>query len=188
MKPRFAACLLVLLLCAAPLVRGQSSDLDLSLHARSQATAADIGLPVYPGAKLYRPPNDSGKKDNDSSLDMGLAFGDFHFSLIVVGYETSDSPDQVLRFYRKPLARYGEVLECDRGKAVGKVTVTASGLTCSDKHGDVEVNGSGDSSDDRELRAGSPHKFRVVGIDESHNGKTHFALVYLQLPRDKKPE
>lgn len=189
MKHRLAVSLLALLLCTAPLVRGQSSDLDLSLHARSQATAADIGLPMYPGAKLYRPPSDTGKKNNDSSLDMGFAFGDVHFSLIVVGYETSDSPDQVLNFYRKPLARYGQVLECDYGKAVGKIAVTDKGLTCSEKHGGhVEVNGSGDSSDDLELRAGSPHKFRIVGIDRSHNGKTHFSLVYLELPRDKKPE
>lgn len=167
----------------------QNSDVNLSLHAKSQATAADIGLPVYPGATLYRAPDDAGKKDNDSSLDIGFALGDFHLSVIVVSYETSASPMQILDFYRKPLSKYGEVLECNDGKPVGKLTVTETGLKCAGEHGGhLQVNGSANSSDDHELRAGSPHKYRIVGIDESHSGMTRFGLVYLELPKDKKAE
>ena len=69
---------------------------------------------------------------------------------------------------------------------VGKLTITDSGLTCANEHGNhVQVNGSGNSSDDHELRAGTPHKYRIVGIDDSKDGKTKFALVYLELPKDK---
>jgi hypothetical protein len=165
---------------------GQDSGLNLAVHANSHATATDVGLPAYPGATLYRQPDDKGKQDNDSSLDMGFTFGDFHFSILAVSYETSDSPTRVLAFYRKPLSRYGEVLECDHGKPVGKLTTTSTGLTCSNDHGGhVQVNSSANSSDDHELRAGSPHKYRIVGIDESRAGKTHFGLVYLELPKDK---
>jgi len=39
-----------------------------------------------------------------------------------------------LAFYRKPLSRYGEVLECDQSKPVGSHIVTRDGLTCSDEH------------------------------------------------------
>lgn len=173
---------------AAAQAQAQDKDkgLDLSLHAKSQAKAADIGLPAYPGAIPYKLGGESGDKDNDSSLDMGFAFGDFRLSVIVAGFETSDSPERVLEFYRKPLSKYGEVLECDHGKPVGKRTATDTGLTCSAEHGGhVQVNGSRNSSDDHELRAGSPHKYRVVGIDDAKPGKTHFALVYLELPRDK---
>ena len=171
---------------------GQDSDsshdskLNLALHANSQATAVDVGLPAYPGAALYRQPDDKGKQDNDSSLDMGFTFGDFHFSVVAVSYETGDSPEKVLAFYRKPLSRYGEVLECDHGKPVGELTITNTGLTCSNDHGGhVRVNTSENSSEDHELRAGTPHKYRMVGIDDSHAGKTHFGLVYLELPKDK---
>lgn len=161
--------------------KNKNDDFNLSLHASGHATAADVGLPAYPGAVPYK-----SEKDSDSSLDAGLSFGNFHLSLIVEGYETSDSPDQVLKFYRKPLSRYGEVLECDHGKPVGKLTMTDTGLTCSDQHGGhVNVNGSGSSSDDLELRAGSPHKYRMVAIDDTKPGKTHFALVYLESPRDQ---
>ena len=173
-------------MCLAQDSSGKDSDLNLALHANSHATAADVGLPKYPGATPYRVGGAGGDKDNDSSLDMGLAFGDFHLSVIVASYETSDSPEKVLVFYRKPLSKYGEVLECDHGKPVGKLTITDSGLTCANEHGNhVQVNGSGNSSDDHELRAGSPHKYRIVGIDDSKAGSTHFGLVYLELPKSK---
>jgi endonuclease YncB( thermonuclease family) len=162
------------------------SGLNLALHANSHATAADIGLPEYPGAKLYKDPNN---KDNDSSADIGLTFGDFHFRVQAVSYVTGDSPEQVLAFYRKPLSHYGEVLECDHGKPVGKLTTTDTGLTCSDEHGGhVQVNGSANSSDDHELRVGTPHKYRIVGIDEPKAGQTKFGLVYLELPKDKNKQ
>jgi hypothetical protein len=40
------------------------------------------------------------------------------------------------------------------------------------------------------LRAGTPHQYRVVGIDKSQPGSTHFGLVYVDLPKDstKKAE
>lgn len=165
----------------------KDSGLNLSLHANSHASAADIGLPAYPGAFPYKVGGERGNKDNDSSLDMGLVLGDFHLSVVVAGYETGDSPEQVLKFYRKALSHYGEVLECDHGNPIGKLTMTDTGLTCSSDHdggGHVQVNGSGNSANDHELRAGSPHKYRVAGIDDVTAGKTHFALVYLELPKD----
>jgi hypothetical protein len=154
---------------------GQDSGVNLALHANSHTSAADIGLPQYPGATLYK---DDG---NDSGADLGLTAGDFHFALLAVNYVTSDPAARVLSFYRKPLSRYGEVLECDHGKPVGAVTVTRSGLTC----GQVE-NGNKNSDTDHEIRAGSPHQFRIVGIDDSHPGSTRFGLVYLDLPKDTK--
>jgi hypothetical protein len=153
---------------------GQDSGVNLALHANSHATAADIGLPVYPGATLYK---DSG---NDSGADLGLTAGDFHFALLAVNYVTSDSAAQVFGFYRKPLSRYGEVLECDHGKPVGTLTVTRSGLTC----GEAQASGNTNSSTDHEIRAGSSHQYRIVGIDESHPGSTRFGLVYLDLPKN----
>ena len=169
------ALLAAVLFCSSTTSFGQNSDADVELHANSHASATGIGLPVYPGATLYK------EKGDDSGGDLGLSFGDFHFSLMAVNYVTKDSPEQVLNFYRKPLSHYGQVLECDHGKPVGSLTVTRSGLTCDQK-------GSGNkdsySSTNREIRAGSPHKFRIVGIDEPHAGSTRFALVYLELPKD----
>jgi len=159
----------------------QDSGFSLDLHANSHATAKDIGLPLYPGATPWK------ESDNDSAANLGVGLNSFHFSLLVAQFSTADSPARVLEYYRKPLARYGEVLECDKGKPVGSLTVTRSGLTCSDnKGGQIKVNGSGDSSSDHELRAGTPLRYRVVGISDSKDGQTHFGLVYLELPKDSK--
>lgn len=175
-----AAALMAAGVCAGP--RGgfaQDSDFNLNVHANSHATAKDIGLPEYPGARLYRD-----KDDDSSSADLGMVLNSFHFSVQAVSYVTTDSPERVLAFYRKPLAKYGEVLECDHGKPVGALTVTKTGLTCGDhQHGQVNVNGTGD--DDRELRAGTPQALRIVGIDSSEAGKTKFGLVSLVLPKDE---
>ena len=147
----------------------QNSDFNLNVHANSHATAKDIGLPVYPGATLFK------DKDSDSSsADLGLVLNSFHFKLQAVSFVTTDAPKQVLEFYRRPLAKYGQVLECNHGKPVGSLTVTKSGLTC------------GDGSDrDVELRAGRPEQFRIVGIDGTEAGKTKFGLVALVLPKDE---
>ncbi|HEY1731454.1 MAG TPA: hypothetical protein VGG15_06885 [Terriglobales bacterium] len=164
------------LLCFAASLAAQNSGMEL--HANSKATAADIGLPVYQGASLYK------DKDNDGSVDLGYTFGDSQFKLKAVDYVTSDAADQVLSFYRKPLAKYGEVLECNDGKPVGKLTTTRSGLTCSDEEkGKVQVNGYSGSKG-HELRAGDPHQYRVVGIDKTESKSTRFGLVYVLLPKD----
>ena len=156
---------------------GQNSDFNLDVHANSHATAKDIGLPAYPGATPFK------NKDSDSSADVLFLLNSFHFSVKAASFETADSPLQVLGFYRKPLEKYGEVLECDHGKPVGSLTRTKSGLTCGDsKGGHMTVNG---SDSDHELRAGTPEQFWLVGIDSTENGKTKFGLVALVLPKDE---
>jgi hypothetical protein len=172
------AAAVALLAMGGSLARAQDGDFKLDLHANGHATAQAIGLPEYPGAKPYK------EKDDDSgSADLGMVLNSFHFQLQVASYLTPDSADRVLDFYRKPLRRYGEVLECDHGKPVGALKETRSGLTCGDK-GHVQINGSADSSTDHELRAGTPEKFRIVAIDSGAGGPTKFGLVYLELPKD----
>ena|SRR5579863_2484622 len=156
---------------------GQNSDFNLDVHANSHATAKEIGLPAYPGAMPFK------DKDSDSSsADLLFLLNSFHFSIKAAKFVTADSPDRVLGFYRKPLAKFGEVLECNHGKPVGSLTMAKSGLTCGDhKSGRMTVNGS-DSG--HELRAGKPEQFWIVGIDDAENGKTKFGLAALVLPRD----
>jgi hypothetical protein len=173
-SPSGALLAAIVFFCASATSLAQNSGVDLALHANSNASAVKIGLPAYPGAAFYK------DADNDSAADLGLTINEFHFSLLAANYETSDSPEKVLSFYRKPLSRYGEVLECNQGSAVGSLKVTRSGLRC----GQGQGNGNTNSSTDHELRAGSPNQFRIVGIDESHPGATRFGLVYLELPKE----
>src|ERR1700677_3234299 len=99
----------------------QSADFNLNVHANTHATAKDIGLPIYPGATPFK------DKDSDSSsADLGFLLNSFHISVKAVSFVTTDSPEHVLDFYRKPLARFGEVLECSHGKPVGSLTIAKS--------------------------------------------------------------
>ena len=185
---RFRACPAVVLFIAALLCGGaasfaQNSDFNLAIHASDRGTAAEIGLPAYPGAAL-----DKGT-DNSSAADLGFAYGDTHFRLVVAKYVTADSPERVLAFYRKPLSQYGDVLECNQGKPVGALSATHGGLTCSDQEdGNATSNGNIDFSGHHDLRSGSPRRFRIVGIDESNSKSTRFVLVYIELPKDKDQE
>ena len=165
-----------IVLCGGTAVFAQSSG-DIELHANKNVTAASIGLPEFPGARS------SHGAHEDSTADLGLTFGDFHFRLLVSKYVTRASPQQVLEFYRKPLARYGEVLECDHGLAVGSLKVASSGLTCSDTQG-YHSHSSGESNDSHELRSGTPRHFRMVGIDDGQTDETHFSLLLIELPKN----
>ena len=179
---------LTVLLClaGATMAHAQDSSGGFELHANGNVTAAEIGLPAYPGATLYKNPK------SDGAIDMGFTFGATHFRLVVASYVTGASPEKIFDFYRKPLARYGEVLECDHGKPVGAVKVAKGGLTCSDsgaghaeEGGHLQVDGGVDSSSDHELRAGTPHHFRIVGIGEKQGDSIRFGLVEVELPKDE---
>ena len=143
------------------------------VHVSSDdTTAADIGLPVYPGAKM------SQRKDGDKSADIHLGFGDWQFRLKVAKYESSDPPDKILAFYKKALGRYGDVIECSGRTPVGTPTVTREGLTCDDSGNSHEVKIDSPQS----LKAGSKHHQHIMGIEKNDGVDTVFSLVEIDLP------
>jgi len=145
------------------------------LHVTSDSTtAADVGLPVYPGAKL----STKDDKDGKDSADIHFGFGDWQFRLKVVKYQTSDSEDQVLGFYKKALGRYGDVIQCSGHNPVGSPTVTSEGLTCDDSGKTNQVNLDLHQS----LKAGSKHHQHIVGIEKTDGPGTVFSLVEIDLP------
>jgi len=145
------------------------------LHVRGDETsAADVGLPAYPGAHV------APDKDGDKSADVHLAFGEWQLRVKVVTYDTDDPQDRVIAFYQKALGRYGDVIRCHGKEPVGMPTVTREGLTCSDDKGNSQAHVSDDSS--LSLKAGSRHHQHIVGIEKSSGPGTRFSLVELQLP------
>jgi len=145
----------------------------------NQTTAADLGLPVYPGAETVS--ND----DKHKSADVHLGFGEWELRVRAVSYATPDSQDKVLAFYKKALGRYGDVITCQGNNPVGTPVTTSEGLTCSDDKGNnVKIDRSdyGSSKNGLELKAGSKRHQHIVGFEEPKDGKTRFALVALDLP------
>jgi len=147
-----------------------------------QTSAADLGLPAYPGAEIV---NDEG--DKHQSADVHLGFGEWQLRVRAVQYATADSPDKVQAFYKKELTHYGDVLTCHNHQPVGTPKMTSQGLTCEDdeKNTKIEINGhkSGMNSDaEVQLKVGSKRHQKIVGIENPKSGKTRFALVVLDLP------
>jgi hypothetical protein len=146
-----------------------------------QTTAADLGLPVYPGAELI--------KDDDShkSADVRMGFGEWQLRVRAVTYGTPDNQEQVQAFYKKALGRYGEVLTCEGNQALGSPSETTEGLTCNDsKRVQADAGDFHTGAGSLELKAGSEHHQHIVGFESPAHGQTRFALVALDLPNIDK--
>ncbi len=149
------------------------------VHVRSdQTTAADLGLPVYPGAQLT---TDS---EGDKSADVRLGFGQWQLHVEVVTYTTRDPQTKVIAFYKGAMGRFGDVIACQGNKAEGTPSVTSEGLTCNEDHKQVHVNGVDLNDDDSgfTLRAGSKRHQHIFVLKSSGEG-TRYSLVELELPQ-----
>jgi hypothetical protein len=150
----------------------------------NQTSAADLGLPVYPGASQVS------DDDKHKSADVHLGFGEWELRVRAVSYGTVDSEDKVTAFYKKALGRYGDVITCQGHSPVGAPAETSEGLTCSDdsNHSSVKIDHKdyGTSEDSLELKAGSKRHQHIVGFENPKGGQTRFALVALDLPGTEK--
>jgi hypothetical protein len=146
-----------------------------------QVSAADLGLPTYPGSEVVK------DKDGNKSADVHMGFGEWQLRVRAVSYSSTDSQDKVVAFYKKALARYGDVITCQGNAPVGTPTTTGEGLNCADSghQSHFQFNGKPngiDMSGDLQLKAGSKRHQHIVGFDASKGTETRFALVALDLP------
>jgi hypothetical protein len=168
-------------ICAAVIIapvaaQDQEKDKNLDvrspmgdLHVGKDADALKAGLPVYPGARPQ-------SRDNNDPVNLALSTDSFGMKLIVAKYETDDSAEKVLAFYRDKMKKYGKVLECHN-------TGDKSDFNSDDDHeGSKVLKCEGDNSGPvRELKVGTEDNARIVAIEDPQNGKrTAFAIVYLR--------
>ncbi len=83
----------------------------------AEASAKDVGLPLYPGSVRHKDKND----DMDGA-NFGLWGGGSGFKLVVLKMESGDSAEKVANFYKKALAKYGKVLDCSNPVAASQDT------------------------------------------------------------------
>jgi hypothetical protein len=140
---------------------------------KDQTSAAELGLPAYPGAVTDT------ANDGNRSAKVDMGFGSFKLRVRVAHYRSADDRDQVLAFYRKALSQYGNVIECVGGKPVGPLSATREGLTCD--HSDHD-HATSHSSDDLQLKAGSARHQHIVTFGDGSSSPTQFTLIALDLP------
>ncbi|MGH9689103.1 MAG: hypothetical protein ACRD5K_18690 [Candidatus Acidiferrales bacterium] len=142
-------------------LRSAQDDHGAGIVFSKRAGAADVGLPIYPGAKPYKDPS------GDRDARLGAWGGGFGFRVAVVQLESGDGPSKIARYYKKALAKYGPVLDCTKGGATHADSSHA--LTCDVEHAkDSEIV----------IEAGTKENERIVEVDAKGSGST-FALVYL---------
>ncbi len=153
---------------------GSGKDGSAGVIVSSEASAKELGLPLYPGAKPHK---DEG---NDSAAaQLGLWGSSFGFKLVVLKMESNDSPDKISAFYRKALAKYGDVLDCSASSPArdNKETRKASNqLKCDDDRPE---------SGKMVFKAGTKQKQHVVGIQPNGRGSL-FQLVYVEVRGEDK--
>jgi hypothetical protein len=158
---------------------GKDKDVDIrtplgsiSVH-KDSSDAKETGLSLYPGAQLKKD-----FEDHEGSANVNISSPLFGIKVVAVKYQSDDSPEKVLAFYKKDMARYGNVVTC------------TGGFDMSFHHHDRDMEVTCDSrggSDHRyqeELKVGTENNQRVVAIKPNGNG-SEFALVYVRASDEK---
>ena len=132
-----------------------------SLAARTGEKAGDTGLPVYPGSQPSR--NETGDDPERANVAIGTPW--FGLRVVAAEYESRDSAEQVLAYYRPILQTFGAVTECQ-----GDVDF---------KNGRPVCGGVG-ASREIQLVVGTEEHHRMVSVHPRGDGST-FALVSIQM-------
>jgi hypothetical protein len=148
--------------------QGEKDQSGAGIVISAQATAKEVGLPLYPGAKPHKD-----EKEDSPATQLGLWGGSFGFKLVVLKMESNDSPDKIAAYYQKALAKYGTVLNCtDPSKST-----TDKNKSTSPKQVDC-----GDDKPDAGgmlFKAGTKEKQHIVGVKPNGSG-TVFQLLYIE--------
>lgn len=130
------------------------------LSVRTNVTASETGLPLYPGAKAL-----SDDEEDGGSADVNIGTSLIGIRVIAAKFESADAPAAVIDFYKDKLKTYGEVKECR-----GDYDFEGEQAVCKDKAGSGEI----------QLVTGTEEHHRVVSVKERGTG-SEFAVVYIQI-------
>src|SRR6202789_2805283 len=87
--------------------QSDSGNFSAGINLGKDASAKDVGVPLYPGSHRHQ---DS--KDDSSALNLGLWGGSSGFKMAMLKMDSTDSPDKIAAFYRRAFSKYGKVLTC----------------------------------------------------------------------------
>jgi hypothetical protein len=158
---------------------GQSSDGNFSagINLGKDASAKDVGLPLYPGSRRRK---DS--SDDSSALNMGLWGGSSGFKMALLKMESTDGPEKIAAFYRKALAKYGKVLTCGASGRASDAPANSDSQNSKDTSNSSQQLDCNNDKPDKgglELKAGTKENQHIVGITTEGN-LTTFTLIYIE--------
>lgn len=151
---------------------GQDKQVDIrsplgGIHVSKGVNPEDVGIVVYPGATL----KEKGDGD-DKSANVNLSGFGYGLKVVALEYESKDSSDKLVAFYKDRLKKYGNVLVCH----TAGMNVNA-GIR---KHDDSnELTCEGDTGHNVELKVGTRDDQHIVAIESAGSG-SNFSLVYVR--------
>ena len=157
---------------------GEDKKVDIEtpvggLHVSKNADVRDVGLPVYPGARVKQK-NDNGEA---KSANVNISSNFFGLKVVAIEYESDDPPEKLITYYTDQLKKYGTVLECHGSSNDGDVDVNSHHSKDSNKL-KCEGNNTGNKV---ELKVGTEENQHIVAVQPAEKGKgSTFALVYVQ--------
>jgi len=157
---------------------GKSKNVDIEtpvggLHVRNDADANDIGIAVYPGARL----KEKNQEGEQKSANVNVSLGAFGVKVLAMEYLTEDSPEKVAAYYKDQLKKFGSVLECRSNHHGADMSFHGD-----DKESDLLKCEGENKGSIVELKTGTRHNQHLVSIEPADNGKgTDFGLVYIRL-------
>jgi hypothetical protein len=154
---------------------GEDKQVDIStpvggIHVSKGANVADVGLPVYPGARLKQ--NDSNGSDKSANVNIsGFGFG---LKVVALEYESDDAPAKLVSYYQEQLKKYGNVLVCHTSHFDVNADIKHHHNDDSDE---LTCNGSNGSN--VELKVGTKQNQHIVAVEPEGKG-SDFSLVYVR--------
>jgi hypothetical protein len=153
---------------------GQDKQVDIStpmggIHVSKGANVADTGLTVYPGAR----PKQKDSDGSDKSANVNISGFGYGLKVVALEYESDDSPEKLVSFYKDQLKKYGDVLVChtshlDVDSDIKDSDHASHNLTCK-----------GSSGTNTELKVGTKENQHIVAVQSDGKGSS-FSLVYVR--------
>lgn len=138
------------------------------IHVSKDADLADIGLALYPGARLKQKDSDG----SDKSANVNISGFGYGVKVVAVEFESDDAPDKLVAYYKDQLKKYGSVLECH----------TSGHLDVDMKVGDDQkrvLACVGEKGNNVELKVGTRENQHIVAVEPQGKGSS-FSLVYVR--------
>jgi protein involved in sex pheromone biosynthesis len=154
---------------------GDDKQVDINspiggIHVSKQATAEDTGLPVYPGARL----KEKGSDGDNKSANVNISGFGYGLRVVALEYESNDTTDKIIAYYKDQLKRYGTVLVCHTKDFDANMD-----LKDSDHEGSHPLTCEGSSGNNIELKVGTKENQHLVSIKQEGKGSS-FALVFIR--------
>lgn len=153
---------------------GEDKKVDIStpiggIHVSKGANPDDVGVAIYPGARLKQEDSDG----SDKSANVNISGFGFGLKVVALQYESDDAPAKVAAYYKDQLKKYGNVIECHTSHMDVDTDIKES------DHGSNELTCEGSSGNTVELKVGTKENQHIVAVEPEGKGST-FSLVYVR--------